>query len=174
MVRNNRVPLATRTLVAFFDVVWQRKISKFKVLPTRWTHNSKCFIFYINFNGALSIPIAACFVSLVASTSAEKNSLENKHLVKRAYFGNIPSCLHCMLLTKYTSKWIVGAPFKANGENGTFTVMCSRCRYKKKVNFTLLFCRVQQKNVPNCVPHMQHDCFPHSTNHITVFRRCRC
>ena len=46
--KNNRA--AARTLVQFFDVVWQMTIFKFKVLTTTLTNNSKSFILYIYFN----------------------------------------------------------------------------------------------------------------------------
>ena len=48
MRKNNRAARAARTLVEFFDVVYQtrqREISKFKILTT-WTQDSKFFILY--------------------------------------------------------------------------------------------------------------------------------
>ena len=65
MRKNNRAARAARTLVELFDVVcqWQREISKFKVLMTTWTHNSKSFILDVYFNGASTSPFVACSVN---------------------------------------------------------------------------------------------------------------
>ena len=56
---------AACTFVQFFDVVckWRREISKFKVLTTTWSHNSKSFILYTYFSGASTRPFAACSVN---------------------------------------------------------------------------------------------------------------
>ena len=49
-MKNNRAARAAGTLERFFDEVCQMTISKFKVLTTTLTHNSKSFILYIYFN----------------------------------------------------------------------------------------------------------------------------
>ena len=59
--KNNRAVRAARTLT--WSVKWPRKISKFKVLTTTWTHSSKSFILYIYFNSASTSTFAACFVN---------------------------------------------------------------------------------------------------------------
>ena len=50
IMKNNRAARAARSLVQSFDAVCQMTISKFKVLTTTLTHNSKSFILYIYFN----------------------------------------------------------------------------------------------------------------------------
>ena len=52
--------------------------------------------------------------------------------------------------------------FQETIENETVTVMRLRCRQNLKFkNFTSLFGIARQKIAPNCVPHVQHDYFPH-------------
>ena len=58
----------------------------------------------------------------------------------------------------------------SNNELALQHVPCDR----KFRNFTLSFGRLRQRILRKCVPHMQHDYFPLSTNQIIVFWRRRC
>ena len=52
--------------------------------------------------------------------------------------------------------------FQETPENETVTVVGLRCRQNLKFkNFTSLFDILRQKIAPHCVPHVQHDYFPH-------------
>ena len=62
MRKNNRAARAARTLVAF-STKWQREISKFIVLTTTWTHNSKSFILSVWYYGSPTSPPVASFAN---------------------------------------------------------------------------------------------------------------
>ena len=66
-------------LVKFFDVVCQnqRENSKFKVLTTTRTYNSKSFILYLYFKGAFTSPFAACSVN---NRGCEEEAIITKQL----------------------------------------------------------------------------------------------
>ena len=84
MMKNNRAARAARTLVQFFDVVCQMttRISKFKVLTTTSTQNSKSFILYIYFNDTSTSPFAA--------RSVNNKECKEEAITKQSPF---PKCL---------------------------------------------------------------------------------
>lgn len=58
----------------------------------------------------------------------KKTSLGNIRLCKRAYFANIASCSYSILLTRYVSKGLVGAPsveVTIRNELLTFVLTCT-------------------------------------------------
>ena len=55
--------------------------------------------------------------------TADKTSLENKHLRNDDYSPIIPFCQHSIFLTNYATGGI-----ELNIENENFNVVCSRCR----------------------------------------------
>ena len=65
MRKNNWAAREASTLVHFIGVHAKQKveISKFKVLATTWTLNSKSFILYIYFKGAPTNHLEAQFVN---------------------------------------------------------------------------------------------------------------
>ena len=63
--------------------------------------------------------------------------------------------------------------FKVKTENDCFVVICSRCRQNLQFgDFTLLFCRVRQRNTRNSCC-MCNTIFPFLTNRILALWCCR-
>ena len=65
--------------------------------------------------------------------------------------------------------------FHVKAKNERFATTGSPYRQSLKYEyFTSSFDRLHQKIAPKSVPHVQHDYFPHSTNHIIDLWHCCC
>ena len=110
-------------------------------------HSRSCVTFFFRHSSALSI------LSLMATATTRKRSLENKHLPSYGCSAIIPSCSHSSMLAKYILSRLMCAPLNYIQRIKDLLLLCSSWQNRKCAKFTLLFCRGHHGIVLKCVSH---------------------
>ena len=110
--------------------------------------------FFFRHSSALSL------LSLMATATTRRRSLENKHLPSYGCSAIIPSCSHSSVLAKYTISRLMCAPLNYMQRIKDILFLCSSCQNRKCAKFTLLFCRGHHGIVLKCVSHAYFSVLP--------------
>jgi len=140
--------LRNRTAGWLWTAEWRKNVARHCAFPV---------LRYIFFRHSSALSL----LSLMATATTRKRSLENKHLPSYGCCEIIPSCSQSSMLAKYTiyldwcaRRWITYRELK------NILLLCSSCQNRKCAKFTLLFCRGHHGIVLKCVSHAYFSVLP--------------